>query len=116
MNGTNFGQGTVSAQQLFVFAVVAVVLLGIYNLIANAIKNHNSLKRERENPVVDLQKKYEQIDGRVRTLENKSNDLSEGQKAIVTGVNALLEHELHNGNTEQMQAASDGLINYLIGR
>lgn len=42
--------------------------------------------------------------------------LSEGQKVSCIALIALLEHELHNGNTEEMQEASKRLNEYLINR
>lgn len=40
--------------------------------------------------------------------------LETGQKAQCRGVLALLNHELHNGNSDEMEAAKKGMDNYLI--
>lgn len=53
---------------------------------------------------------------RVESLERESKDMHKGQRALIFGVQALLEHELHNGNTDQMQEASSGLSSYLRER
>jgi hypothetical protein len=53
---------------------------------------------------------------RVESLERESKDMHKGQRALIFGVQALLEHELHNGNADQMQEASSGLSSYLRER
>ena len=44
------------------------------------------------------------------------NDLKEGQRVLCVAVMALLNHDLHNGNSDEMSAALNGLNNYLINR
>ena len=54
-----------------------------------------------------------------RMLDNDNrriNSLEEGQRAVCRGVLALLNHELHNGNTDEMEAAQAGINTYLINR
>jgi len=42
--------------------------------------------------------------------------LKEGQKAMCQGVVALLDHELHNGNSKQMEDARAEISKYLTDR
>jgi hypothetical protein len=42
--------------------------------------------------------------------------LKEGQKAMCKGVVALLDHELHNGNSKQMEDARSEISKYLTDR
>jgi len=54
-----------------------------------------------------------------RMLDNNNrriNSLEEGQRAMCRGELALLNHELHNGNTDEMEAAQAGINTYLINR
>ena len=42
--------------------------------------------------------------------------LKEGQRVLCGGVQALLEHEIHNGNADEMKAAARELKKYLVNR
>ena len=48
--------------------------------------------------------------------EHEIGDLRGGQRVLMQGVQALLEHELHNGNADQMKEAADKLRKYLVNR
>ena len=47
-------------------------------------------------------------------LNRRVDGLETGQKAQCRGILALLNHELHNGNSDEMEAAKKGMDNYLI--
>ena len=53
---------------------------------------------------------------RLDAHESELLALAEGQKVSCIALIALLEHELHNGNTEEMQDASKRLNEYLVSR
>lgn len=44
------------------------------------------------------------------------DDLESGQCVMCKGLHALLEHALHNGNSDEMKKASASLFDYLNGR
>lgn len=48
--------------------------------------------------------------------ERVIDDLKKGQRVICLGVQELLEHELHNGNAEEMKKASNNINRYLVER
>lgn len=50
------------------------------------------------------------IDG----LSRRTDGLEIGQRALCRGVMALLNHALHNGNTDEMEKANTGINDYLI--
>ena len=59
----------------------------------------------------------EQIDAHTRqinTMEKRQNSSDKAEKALCRGVLALLNHELHNGNTDEMEKAKSGIDEYLI--
>ena len=59
----------------------------------------------------------EQIDAHTRqinTMEKRQNSSDKAEKALCRGVLALLNHELHNGNTDEMEKAKSGIDDYLI--
>lgn len=43
-------------------------------------------------------------------------ELKESTQVLCNGVLALLDHELHNGNADQMQSARDDILKYLQGK
>ena len=45
--------------------------------------------------------------------EKEIRALKDGQRALCTGVMALLDHQLHNGNTGQMEDAKKDIDKYL---
>ena len=45
--------------------------------------------------------------------EKEINALKDGQRALCTGVMALLDHQLHNGNSGQMENAKTEIEKYL---
>lgn len=47
-------------------------------------------------------------------INKRVDSLETGQKAQCRGILALLNHELHNGNSDEMEAAKKGMDNYLI--
>lgn len=55
-------------------------------------------------------------DSRISDLETGLKDTQDGQRVTMQGVMALLEHELHNGNSEQMEQASRAIRTYLLSK
>ena len=45
--------------------------------------------------------------------EKEIKALKDGQRALCTGVMALLDHQLHNGNADQMEDAKKDIDKYL---
>ena len=58
----------------------------------------------------------EKLSADKRELEQHEKEiraLKDGQRALCTGVMALLDHQLHNGNTGQMEDAKKDIDKYL---
>ena len=55
-------------------------------------------------------------DGRISALEKGLQKTQEGQRVTMEGVMALLEHELHNGNSQQMEEASRKIQAHLLSK
>lgn len=69
----------------------------------------------------DIDRKFandkDAIDRHTRQLEaltSRSDGYDEGIKALSRGVLALLNHSLHNGNTDELEHAQQALNDYLI--
>lgn len=69
----------------------------------------------------DIDRKFandkETIDRHTRQIEaltGRADSNDEGIKALSRGVLALLNHALHNGNTDELEKAQQGINDYLI--
>lgn len=111
-------------------AIVVLALCWAWNLIYTAITNARKERERSEEPIRairgdiqalrnDLMADRERITALERDLEMHSDelkDLHQGQTELCRGVQALLEHALHNGNGEEMQAASASIGKWLRNR
>lgn len=102
----------------FVVAAMVVIIL-----VASAVEAWRKLfgkpsdKRDAlEKHCDDAEERFKR--GERHIAENHDNiaDLKEGQRVICIAVMALLNHELHNGNTGEMTDALNGVNSYLINR
>ena len=129
---------------LVLLGVCAIVVL-VYKVIEIARKEHERKARRNQLNGKDLtdeiaDKVLEKLEPRFRDIETKLNadknrldnheetikSIRSSQKVITDGMTvtcdaltAILDHELHNGNSDQMQKARDDLQKYtngLIGR
>ncbi len=128
-------EGVVSA------ALVILALAWAFNIICSAVANIRKAKERTGEPVRELQTKVETVEDSVRNIENHFNemcrnvnlridelergviahtselkDLHTGQTELCRGVQALLEHALHNGNEAEMSAASQSIGKWLRTR
>lgn len=50
----------------------------------------------------------------ISMLSTRTDGLETGNRVLCRGVLALLNHELHNGNSDEMEKAKQGIDDYLI--
>lgn len=105
------------------FIVIVLALMNLYNVFSTARKNAREEKKRREQPTATLEERVKAHDRmldndkrRLDEMERKQADMQRGQMANCRGVQALLEHELHNGNAEEMQDASHEIADWLRNR
>lgn len=105
------------------FVIVTLVLLNAYNVISTARRNAREEKKRREQPKSEIVKKLDDfakyLDNDKRRLDDHDRqlgDMRSGLMAVCAGVQALLEHELHNGNTTEMNEASKNIDKWLRER
>ena len=108
----------ITAEQLL---TTVYVLLAIFAAIITVDKAIDIIKKWRA-PSTDTAKKLqtdkERLDKHESDLERQQKEidlLKESGRVQAAALMALLDHELHNGNAEQMQSAHDGLMAYLQG-
>ena len=123
-----------TGNNMLVFALVALMICWAFNLIYSAIQNARKEQERAKEPFLridanmnDIRAKCDlhvrEIDNRVEIIErrmteheNDLKDIHQGQSAMLRGVQALLDHELHNGNEEEMKEASDSIGKWLRTR
>lgn len=130
---------------LWIFLIVTIGLATIvvlFGKVMNVIDDIKSKRAARETDIIDepvgelsekiakIEKGLSEIKGelvtingkldndnrRIRALETEQKDIHDGFSVLATASLAMLEHEMHNGNGEQMETAKDKLIAYLTKR
>ena len=91
------------------------VLLAVFAAIVTVDKVIDIFKKWKA-PATDTERKLANDKNRLDDHDKAIKDLQESQQVLCTGILALLDHELHNGNGEQMQKARDGIMTYLSGK
>lgn len=122
-------------------AVVVLALAWAFNIISSAVTNLRRAQERNEEPIRNLQNQINvlleqvrdmesrfgdmcrEVNGRVDAVERgvdthstELEDLHTGQTELCRGVQALLEHALHNGNETEMAAASQSIGKWLRTR
>lgn len=109
-----------TSDNVLVFLLVLVSLSTLFILFVNVIEAVHKLKKPQENKESILASQQEECKKRFahdyRILDDHSKRIEgveETTKVLCAGIHALLEHELHNGNSDEMQAASAALFKHL---
>ena len=122
-------------------AVTVLALAWAFNIICAAIANWHKAREKTGKPIEELRGEVDEVktemqgmnsrfnemcravNGRVDAVEhsiadhtNKLSDLHTGQTELCRGVQALLEHALHNGNEQGMSEASQSIGEWLRTR
>lgn len=110
--------------------LVLLALMNVWNVAYTAISNARKEKERGEAPLVairgdiqtlrnDLAADRERIAALERDIEgygDEMRDVHQGQTELCRGVQALLDHAIHNGNTEELQACSQSIGKWLRNR
>lgn len=114
--------------------LVLLSMAWAYNIIHQALQNGKKAVDESQRPfkridgtiedmrskcemhVKDLDDRIDNIERRLMEHDRAIKDLHDGQSVLCRGVQALLDHELHNGNEDEMRSASDGIGKWLRTR
>lgn len=113
----------VTFQQLAGLCAVVLILLGAYNTIMGAVKNHREEKRLRESPVTQLRERVDRHDellakdkDRLDAMENRMQDMGQQSTIMLRGVRALLSHEINGNSTDKLNASASEIDDYLVNR
>lgn len=91
------------------FLIVLVALMGVYILVGNVIK----ITKELNGPKKDIVKSVDELKEVVHTHTTEIADIRHTNRIQCQAVRALLNHAIHNGNTEEMERAAGVLDDYL---
>ena len=125
---------------LVLLGICTIVVL-VYKVVEIARKEHE--RKEKKNKLADkdlteeiADKVLEKLEPRFKDIETKLNNdknrldnhetainslngsietIKEGMQVSCDALTAILDHELHNGNADQMQKARDDLQSYTNG-
>ena len=107
---------------LFDFFAVLIALAGLVILASKLVEAIRVFKKPHEKKETSLENHQEACERRFsndkQELDNhqqRIEALEAGQKVQCAALHALLEHAIHNGNTDEMKKASTNLFNYLNG-
>ena len=99
---------------------VLAALLGVIILVGNAVDAIRKMRKPREQKAETLEAHQEACGKRfaadrklLETHDRDIDNLKEGQRVMCAALHELLEHELHNGNSDKMRQASSDLFDYL---
>jgi septal ring factor EnvC (AmiA/AmiB activator) len=123
-------QSYLTGDGLLKAALVILAICWAWNMVYTAITNARKERERQDAPLNEIRDDIRKLnDGihndreRITALEHdiehhgdELRDLHHGQTEICRGVQALLEHALHNGNTDEMEAASQAIGKWLRTR
>lgn len=114
---------SLTSENILVFLMILVAVVWLFNLFGQGIKTYRELhkpKADEEASVTDRLDSHDKFFATdKRKLEQHDKDIAdirEGMKKNCTGIKALLNHQLHDGNTDEMAKAALDLDNWLINR
>lgn len=112
-----------TADQIIQVAAVVIVLLGAYNTIMSAVKNHREEKRLKNSPVAELTARVDKHDGlldndkrRLDELDRRIDDVGRQSTIMLRGVRALLSHEVNGNSIDKLTGSLQEIDDYLIDR
>ncbi len=109
---------------------IVIILDKVNDIVIKRQDRKRKIRQEQQAPVENLdtrlqkiEKRLDSIDDklssdkrRLEALERQQDDADAGFRALCKATLAMLNHELHNGNTDEMEAAHKVLTDYLIGK
>lgn len=105
------------------FVIVGIVIMQTYNTYCTARRNAREEKKLSEKPTDGINQRLndhaKMLDNDKRRLDDHEAQLADIKKGLMAncaGVQALLEHELHNGNATDMESASKDISTWLRTR
>lgn len=113
MEGNNF----------FIFLMVLVAIMGFFLLVGNVIKMlreiikpHNDKNDEMKTEIKEVKNKMNHIEQAMNSHNGEIEDLRQMSRIQCQAIRALLNHAIHDGNTDEMIRTSNALDDYLTDK
>ena len=113
----------ITYEQLIGLLAAVLILLGAYNTIMQAIKNHREEKKLHDSPITQLKERVDKHDdllakdkGRLDEHDLRINNMNQQSGLMLRGVRALLSHEINGNSTDKLEKSLTEIDDYLIGR
>lgn len=113
----------VTFEQLIGLMAVALVLIGAYNTIMGAIKNHREEKKLRESPVTALKERVDRHDelfrkdkDRLDRLEANVADTGDAIRVLLRQSLAVNQHLINGNDTDRLKKSNVEIQEYLTSR
>ena len=110
----------VTFEQIKDTLVLILTIVAFYTAVMTAVKTHREEKHRKDAPIEEIKTmlandkaRLDNHDKILSQMKSDMDDTKEGLNCVAQGVTALLEHELHNGNSEQMEKASEGISQWV---
>lgn len=104
--------GDLTAQDIRSFFVVAAALIAFLMLVWNLL---DKIKASRK-PQHDLAAWQRETEIKLANDRRRLDSLEEGNKAICTGLLAIMQHEISGNDISKLESARDVITQYLINR
>lgn len=124
----------ITLELFWTYLFVFIALCGIVTILLNTLEKILAWRKRKAQPLTDakadimtmLANDKHRLDAqdaivsehtrRLDKLERRADTVEQGQKVQCKALMALLDHELHNGNADQMSEASREINDYLLDK
>ena len=104
----------ITFDQLVGLAAVMLVLIGAYNTVMAAIKNHREEKKRKDAPVNTMETAVKEHEERLKRDHERLNELEESNRIIMRALMAMLSHEINGNSDDKLAASFDEIQRFLI--
>lgn len=113
-------KAVLEGNNFYIFVIVLIAIMGLFVLVGNVIKTYRDLKKPIDDDnnnirteVKELRHKIDRIETVVDEHGKEIDDIRHMNRIQCQSVRALLNHAIHDGNTDEMSKASTELDAYL---
>ena len=115
--------GDLTFSELIGAVVVVLLLMGVYNTVMTAIKNHLEAKKRHDAPVDTLSARVDAHDRMLASDKRRLEEMEDRVAAIrkesgltLRGVRALLSHEINGNSVDKLRDNAACIDEYLIDK
>lgn len=108
-------EGLTFAQVISAIAVI-LVLLGAYNTVMTAVKNHREEKKLKDGPVKAMQDKIDAHDKMLKNDKERLDELEPAVNLLLKTNLAMLQHMVYGNSDDKMKELVGEIQTYLINR